>query len=147
MNLCTVLSRLINKHTHRVANNMQKNFELAVCFVGKFLLFSGMLDFVDARAISVVNQIKDGDNPVPLILAKTLLGLDFVFHDGESQNIRRSPFALQTRLVERLDIIATPIVANYGPGNFLSRTILKTECQIESDWVKLLNKKSSASIR
>ena len=115
MNLCTVLSRLINKHTHRVANNMQKNFGLALCFVGKFLLCSGRLDFLDARAISVVNQIKDGDNPVPLILAKTLLGLDFVFHDGESQNIRRSPFALQTRLVERLDIIATPIVANYGP--------------------------------
>ena len=35
---------------------------------------------MDARAISVVNQIKDGDNPVSLILAETLLGLDVVFH-------------------------------------------------------------------
>ena len=44
-------------------------------------------------------------------------------------------------------MIATPIVNDYGPDNFLSRTVLKIECQIESDWVKFLNKKSSVSIR
>ena len=49
---------------------------------------------MDARAISVVSQIKDGDNPVPLILAETLLGLDFVFHGGESQNFLWSPLVL-----------------------------------------------------
>ena len=39
---------------------------------------------MDARAISVVSQIKDGDNPVSLILEETLLGLDAVFHGRES---------------------------------------------------------------
>ena len=53
-----------------------------------------MSDFVDARAISVVNQIKDGDNPAPLIFVETLLGLDSIFHGGESQNFLRSPLAL-----------------------------------------------------
>ena len=49
--------------------------------------------------------------------------------------------------MERLDMIATPTIADYGPSNFLNRTVLKTECQTESDWVKFLNKKSSVSIR
>ena len=44
-------------------------------------------------------------------------------------------------------MIATPIATNYGSGNFLSRAVLKTKCQTESDWMKFLNKKSSASIR
>ena len=50
---------------------------------------------MDARAISVVNQIKDGDNPISLILAKTLLGLDAVFHGGETQIFLGSPLTLQ----------------------------------------------------
>ena len=29
----------------------------------------------------MVSQIKDGDNPISLILAETLLGLDATFHD------------------------------------------------------------------
>ena len=94
-----------------------------------------------------MSQIKDGDNPASLILAETLLGLDFVFHGGESQNILGSPLTLQIWLMKRLDMIANPTVANHGPGNFLSRTVLKTECQTESGWVKFLNKKSSISIR
>ena len=44
-------------------------------------------------------------------------------------------------------MIATPIVANYGPSNFLGRAILKTECQTESNQVKVLNKKFGVSIR
>ena len=40
--------------------------------------------FMDARAINVVSQIKDGDNLVSLILEETLLGLDVVFHGRES---------------------------------------------------------------
>ena len=56
-----VLSRLINKRTYGVTDNMQKIFGLAFCFVGELLLCSGRLDFADARAISVVSQIKDGD--------------------------------------------------------------------------------------
>ena len=30
-------------------------------------------------------------------------------------------------------MIAKPTVANYGPSNFISRAILKIECQIESN--------------
>ena len=57
----------------------RKNFGLALCFMGELWLCSGRCGFVDARAISVVNQIKNGDNPVSLVFAETLLGLDTVF--------------------------------------------------------------------
>ena len=84
VNLHAIISRLIDKHTYGVTDNMQKNFGLALWMVGNLLLCSGRHDFVDARAISVVNQIKDGDNPVSLILAETFRGLDVVFHGGET---------------------------------------------------------------
>ena len=100
VNLHAIISRLIDKCTYGVTDNMQKNFGLALCMVGKFLLCSGRHGFVDARAIRVVNQIKDGDNPVSLILAKTLLGLDAVFHGGETQNFLGSPLTLQIWLME-----------------------------------------------
>ena len=45
--------------------------------------------------------------------------------------------------MERLGLIAMPIIADCGPGNFLNSTVLKIECQTESNWVKFLNKKSS----
>ena len=44
-------------------------------------------------------------------------------------------------------MIARPTTSNCGPSSFLSRIVTKTECQTESDWVKFLNKKSSASIQ
>ena len=47
-----------------------------------------------------MNQIKDGDNPISLILAKTLLGLDVVFHGGETQNFLGSPLTLQIWLMK-----------------------------------------------
>ena len=60
VNLHAIVSRLIDKRIYRVIDNMQKNFGLALCMVGKLLLCSGRRSFVDARAISVVNQIKNG---------------------------------------------------------------------------------------
>ena len=101
--------------------------------MGEFFLCSGKHGFVDARAISVVSQIKDGDNPISLILAETLLRLDVVFHGGEFQNFLRSPLTLQIWLMELLHMIAKPTTGNYGPSSFLSKTIIKTECQTESD--------------
>ena len=59
--------------------------------MGELLLCSGRHGFVDAQAISVVNQIKDCDILVSLILVETLLGLDVVFHGGETQNFLGSP--------------------------------------------------------
>ena len=106
---------------------MQKNFGLALCTVGELLLCSERRSFVDARAISVVNQIKDGDNPVSLILAKTLLGLDVVFHGGETQNFLGSPLTLQIWLMEQLEMIAKPTTGNYGPSSFLYRAVIKTK--------------------
>ena len=47
-----------------------------------------------------MNQIKDGDNPISLTLAETLLGLDVVFHGGETQNFLGSPLTLQIWLME-----------------------------------------------
>ena len=100
VNLHAIVSRPINKCTYGVTNNIQKNFGLALCFVGELLLCSRRHGFTDARAISVVSQIKDGDNPVSLILAKTLLELDSVFHGRESQNFLGSPLILQIWLME-----------------------------------------------
>jgi len=65
------------------------------------MLYSGRPGFVDARAIGIVNQVKDGDNPTSLILAETLLGLDSIFLGGESQHFLRSPLTLQIWLMER----------------------------------------------
>ena len=73
---------------------------LALCIVGKFLLCSRSRGFMDARAISVVTQIKDGDNPVSLILAETLLELDAIFHGGETWNFLGSPLTLQIWMME-----------------------------------------------
>ena len=114
--------------------------------MGEFFLCSGRHGFTDARAISVASQIQDGDNSISLILVETLLVLDSIFHGGESQNFLGSPLTLQIRLMERLDMIVRPTTGNYGPSSFLSRTVIKTECQTKSNWVKFLNKKSGASI-
>ena len=94
VNLRAIVFKLINKHTYGVTDNMLKIFGLVLCFVGEFLLCSRRHGFTDARAISVVSQIKDGDNPVSLILEETLLGLDIIFHGGESQNFLGSPLTL-----------------------------------------------------
>ena len=59
------------------------------------MLYSRRHGFMDAQAISVVSQIKDGDNLVSPILVETLLGLDSVFHGGESLNFLGSPLTLQ----------------------------------------------------
>ena len=48
--------------------------------------------------------------------------------------------------MERLDMIAKPTIGNYRPSSFLSRVVIKTKCQTESDWVKFLDKKCSTSI-
>ena len=147
VNLHAVVTRLIDKRTYGLFDNMQKNFGLPLCFMGEFLLCSGRLGFIDAQAIGIVSQVEDGDNPSSLILAKTLLGLDSAFLGGESQPFLGSPLTLQIWLMERLDMIATPTIANYGPSNFASRVVLKTKCQTESNWVKFLDKKSNISIQ
>ena len=69
VNLRAIISQLIDKSTYGVTNNMHKNFGLALCMVGKIFLCSGRRGFVDARAVSVMNLVKDGDNPVFFILA------------------------------------------------------------------------------
>jgi len=119
VNLCAIISRLIDKCTYGVTDNMQKKFDLALCFLGKFLLCFGRHGFVDARAKSIVTQIKDGDNPISLILVETLLGLDVVFHGGETRNFSGSPLTLQIWLMKRLDMIAKPTTGNYGLAVFL----------------------------
>ena len=84
VNLHAVVSRLINKCTHKVIDNIQKNFGLALYFVGEFLLCFGRPGFANARAMGIVSQVKDGDNLASLIMVETLLGLDSVFLGGES---------------------------------------------------------------
>ena len=147
VNLRAIISQLIDKCTYGVTDNMQKNFGFAFCMVGKLLLCSGRRGFMDALAISVMNQIKNDDNPVFFILVETLLGLDAVFHGEETHIFLGSPLTLQTWLMERLDMIAMPTTGIYGPSSFLSKAVINIVCQTESDWVKFLDKKSSTSIQ
>jgi len=62
VNLHAIVTRPIDKRTHGLSDNMQKIFVLALCFMGELLLCSGRLGFLDARAICIVSQIRDGDN-------------------------------------------------------------------------------------
>ena len=48
VNLRAIISRLIDKRTYGVTENMQKHFGLALCFVGELLLCFGRHGFVDA---------------------------------------------------------------------------------------------------
>ena len=59
-----------------------------------------------------MGQIKGDYNPT-LVMAETLLGLDYVFLGGESQQFLGSPLTLQIWLMERLDMITTPTFSNY----------------------------------
>ena len=90
VNISAIVSRLINKCTYGVTDNMQKNFGLALCFVGEFLLCLRRHGFTDARAISVVSQIKDGDNDLGRNSSRTR----HCFHVGESQNFLGSSLTL-----------------------------------------------------
>ncbi|KAK9991483.1 hypothetical protein SO802_026468 [Lithocarpus litseifolius] len=67
------------------------------------------------------------------------------FSQVKKEILKAAP--LEIWLMERLDMIAKPTAGNYGPSNFLSKTVIKSECQTESDWVKFLNKKSNTSIQ
>ena len=100
VNLHAVVTRLIHRCTHGISNNVQKNVSLALCFMGEFLVCFERPGFVDARAIGIVSQIRDNDNPTSLILAETLIGLDFVFLGRESRRFLKSPLTLQIRLME-----------------------------------------------
>ena len=119
----------------------EKNFALAFYFMGEFLVCSERPGFVNTRAIGSVGQVRDGNN-----IASLVLGLDSIFLGGESQQFLGSPLTLQIWLMERLDMIATQNVSNYGPNNFPNRAVLKTKCQTEKDWVKFLRKKFSLLI-
>ena len=48
VNLHAIISWLIDKCTYGVTDNKYKNFGLALCMVGKILLFFGRCGFVDA---------------------------------------------------------------------------------------------------
>ena len=55
VNLHVIISRLIKKCTYGVIDNMQKNFVLALRFMGEFMLCFRRHGFMDARAINVVS--------------------------------------------------------------------------------------------
>jgi len=70
VNFHVIATRFIHRCTYGISDNMQKNFAFSLCFMGEFLLCSGRPGFVDAQAIGIVDQIKDGDNPASLIWQK-----------------------------------------------------------------------------
>ena len=48
VNLHVVFTRIIDRRTHGLFDNMQKKFGLALCIMGEFLLYFGRPDLVDA---------------------------------------------------------------------------------------------------
>ena len=48
---------------------------VSFCLYAQFLLVSSHGD-ADIRIISIIEQVKSGANPMPVILAETIIGLD-----------------------------------------------------------------------
>ena len=68
---------------------------LALCLYSQFLLISSSGD-CDPKILSILDQVEAGQNPFPLILEKTIHGLDkFV----ETRHFSGSPMLLEVSLV------------------------------------------------
>ena len=74
-------------------NNNYHRHALLICLLAGYLLVDPF-GLVDPAIIGVADDINDGGNPVPLILAETLMGLDKV-HAGQTVVFGGAPILLQ----------------------------------------------------
>ena len=69
------LSSLITACETKDKNNPAWIRIVSLCLYAQFLLISSHGD-ADIRIISIIEQVEIGVNPMPIILAKTIIGLD-----------------------------------------------------------------------
>ena len=69
------LSSLITACETKDKNNPTWTRIVSFCLYAQFLLISSQGD-ADIRIISIIKQIETGANPMPVILAETIIGLD-----------------------------------------------------------------------
>ena len=69
------LSSLIIACETKDKNNPAWIKTVSFCLYAQFLLISSQGD-VDIRIISIIEQVETGVNPMPIILAETIIGLD-----------------------------------------------------------------------
>ena len=75
------LSSLITACETKDKNNLAWIRTISFCLYAQFLLTSSQGD-TDIRIISIIEQVGTGANPIPIILAETIIGLD----DFKEQN-------------------------------------------------------------
>ena len=69
------LSSLITACETKDKNNPAWIKTISFCLYAQFVLISSQGD-ADIRIISIIDQVKTGANPMPVILAETIIGLD-----------------------------------------------------------------------
>ena len=69
------LSSLITAYETKDKNNPAWIRTVSFCLYAQFLLISSQGD-ADIRIISIIEQVKTGANPMPIILVETIIGLD-----------------------------------------------------------------------
>ncbi|GMY09101.1 hypothetical protein FCV25MIE_04340 [Fagus crenata] len=93
LNLRLLLEEAQTKVPNSVLESHQKLSALAMAFIGEFLLSSPHFEFADVRISTFIPQLLQGKSIVPIVLAKTLNGLDAVVR-GETSILLRSPLVL-----------------------------------------------------
>ena len=69
------LSSLLTSCETKDKNNPAWIRTISFCLYTQFLLISSQRD-ADIRIISIIEQVETGANPIPIILAETIIGLD-----------------------------------------------------------------------
>ena len=69
------LSSLITAYETKDKNNPAWIKTVSFCLYAQFLLTTSQGD-ADVRIISIIEQVETGANPMPVILAKSIIGLD-----------------------------------------------------------------------
>ena len=69
------LSSLITAYETKDKNNPAWIKTVSFCLYAQFLLTASQGD-ADVRIISIIEQVETGANPMPIILAETIIGLE-----------------------------------------------------------------------
>lgn len=95
-----------------------------LCLVARYLICSN-LRMGDVCLVHVINQLRDGHNPMMIVLAETSDGLD-ALAAGHGANSRGSPLLLHMWICEHFRIITHPKnEQTYLPRMYMERAIIR----------------------
>ena len=140
-----MIDKFMPMEVRTLHQSRSKCFALAFCLLSEFLLFTGDHGFADARVADIVHEAENEKNIVPIVLAETFHGLD-ALSNQETLLFHGSPLLLQFWLMDHLSLVLPPTMSPYGPEHYRGRSLKRTSCVTEQDWIKHLKEKSSASI-